>query len=75
MRKSSATMPCRARTNPYSVDEPVRRRRTHTTSTNPYDMTMFVWTSTFEDAAEGAGSAAIVGVYEGGLAALAAKFP
>ena len=38
-------------------------------------MSMFVWTSTFEDTAEGAGSAAIVGVYDGGLAALAAKFP
>ena len=38
-------------------------------------MSMFVWTSTFEDTAEGAGSAAIVGVFDGGLAALAAKFP
>ena len=39
-------------------------------------MTMFVWTSTFlEDMAEGAGSAAIVGVHDGGLAAEAVKFP
>ena len=37
---------------------------------------VFVWSSTFEDtSAEGAGAAAIVGFYEDGIAALAAKFP
>ena len=36
---------------------------------------VFVWSSTFEDTAEGAGAAAIVGFYEDGIAALAAKFP
>ena len=36
---------------------------------------VFVWSSTFEDMAEGAGAAAVVGIYEGGIAALTAKFP
>lgn len=36
---------------------------------------VLVWSSTFEDMAEGAGAAAVVGVYEAGIAALTAKFP
>ena len=36
---------------------------------------VFVWSATFEDLAEGAGLAAVTGVFDGGLASLAVKFP
>lgn len=37
---------------------------------------VLVWSSTFEDTSgNGAGEAAVIGVYEGGIAALKEKFP